>query len=454
MRWTGRQIAIGFSIAVVVVAMLAVGTFTVWRVRLAHDVARQISAIRAAGLPTDGVEANVYYTSVPDEENAALKMEQAFDLMANYPDRRSNEIKSLSIPSRKDVLTADQRELIGGYCAMNSNALTCAGEAIQLPRCRYPVDLSWGAGALLPHLAKLKALALVAGFQAELNPDDSVRSISTILGMAHTLDNEPTLVSKLVRFAIVEVAIATLERYLNNPGEIDAGDLGHLQEQFAGVEDTNQIANGLIGERAMMIRYFRMSFAEINRLANSDVDTPSGQGADPLPGPQPIIYRLTGFFERDLRFYLQSMQTNIVLAETYPKNISVITNIQDQVRETGRANWYILSSLLLPAIDSTIFREASEVAHVRTAQTALAVERFRKLHGRLPQNLDELVPQFLAVVPEDPFDGQPLRYHLLKKGCVIYSVGRDGHDNNGRERPAKIKSSDRTEYDITFIVER
>ena len=453
MRWTGRQIAIGFSIIVVGAVVLAVGAFTVWRVRLANDVARQIAAIRAAGLPTSGAEANAYYTSVPDSENSALKMEQAFDLMANYHDRRSNEINSISIPYRKDVLTADQRELIGGYCAMNSNALMCAEEAIKLPRCRYPVDLSWGAGALLPHLAKLKALALVAGYQAELNPNDSVHSISIILGMAHTLDKEPILISKLVRFTLVEVAITTLERYLNNPGEIDTGELGRLQEQFARVGDTDQIANGLIGERAMMTRYFRMSYAEVNKLANPDI-APSAQEAAPLPGPQPIFFRLTGFFERDLRFYLQSMQTNIVLAETYPKNISVITNSEARIWETSDHNRYLLSGLLLPAFDSTVFRETSEVAHVRTAQAALAVEHFRKVQGRLPENLNELVPQFIAAVPQDPFDGQPLRYHLLKKGYVIYSVGRDGHDNNGRERQAKIKSSDRTEYDITFIVER
>lgn len=440
-------------VALVLIPLCFIG-FIIWRLNLAHKVNIELAAIRAAGLPTDGVEANAYYPSVPDSENAALKMEQAFDLMANYHDRRSNQINSIKIPYRTDVLTADQRELIGGYCALNSNALTEAEEAIKLPRCRYPVDLSWGAGALLPHLPKLKTLALVAGYQAELNPNDSVHSISTILGMAHTLDNEPILISKLVKFAMVEMAIATLERYLNTPEEMNAKGWNHLEELFAGVNDTNQIANGLIGERAMMARYFRMSYAEMNKLANDDADTPSAQESAPLPGRQPIIVNLTGFFERDLRFYLQAMQTNIVLAETYPKNISVITNIQARIWETSRHNWYILSALLLPAMDSTIFREASEVAHVRTAQTALAVECFRGLHGRLPESLNELVPQFIAAVPQDPFDGQPLRYHLLKKGYVIYSVGRDGHDNNGRERPAKIKSSDRTEYDITFIVER
>ncbi|MGB7746152.1 MAG: hypothetical protein WBN75_02575 [Verrucomicrobiia bacterium] len=42
----------------------------------------------------------------------------------------------------------------------------------------------------------------------------------------------------------------------------------------------------------------------------------------------------------------------------------------------------------------------------------------------------------------------------MVKGYVIYSVGRDGHDDGGREKPADWKSSDKTTYDITFTVER
>jgi hypothetical protein len=44
-----------------------------------------------------------------------------------------------------------------------------------------------------------------------------------------------------------------------------------------------------------------------------------------------------------------------------------------------------------------------------------------------------------------------LRYHTLSKGYVIYSVGRDRHDDGGKERPEKGEAKD---YDETFIVER
>jgi hypothetical protein len=110
--------------------------------------------------------------------------------------------------------------------------------------------------------------------------------------------------------------------------------------------------------------------------------------------------------------------------------------------------------MLLPALGHAILKEANGLAQVRLAQTALAVESFRLAQGKLPEKLDELVPQFLSTVPSDPFDGQSLRYHRLAKGYVIYSVGSDGHDDGGREKPADWKSSDKTTYDITFTVER
>jgi hypothetical protein len=47
-----------------------------------------------------------------------------------------------------------------------------------------------------------------------------------------------------------------------------------------------------------------------------------------------------------------------------------------------------------------------------------------------------------------------LRYHRLAKGYVIYSIGADGHDDGGREKPADWKPGDKTTYDITFTVER
>ena len=336
---------------------------------------------------------------------------------------------------------------------MNSNALAQAAEAIKMPHSRYPIDLAWGVDTLLPHLAGLKRLALAAEYRSVLDQRNSAPDISNVVGMARTLDEEPVLVSKLVRISMLNMATKALEYRLNAAASSDA-ELERLGKIFAESAKTNQIANGLVGERAMMIRYFRMSHAEAEKLSGSDDENSPQKGGPPLPGDQPYFFKFTGLFERDLRFYLESMETTISLASTFPKNMLAISNSQQQISETSRRNYYFLSSMFLPALGNANVKEANSVAQMRAAQTALAVERFRLAHGQLPEKLDELVSQYLSAVPEDPFDGQPLRYRRLDRGYVVYSIGPDGEDNGGRERPADAKSTDKTHYDITFTVER
>src|SRR5208337_4412118 len=85
-----------------------------WRGKLAMEVDAKLQAIRAAGLPTNGEELNAYYPAVPDNENAALVMTQAFALMRDFPDNRSNEIANFKIPSRGQLLTSEQKSLLSG----------------------------------------------------------------------------------------------------------------------------------------------------------------------------------------------------------------------------------------------------------------------------------------------------------------------------------------------------
>ncbi|HSY19770.1 MAG TPA: hypothetical protein VK815_15610 [Candidatus Acidoferrales bacterium] len=450
MKWSARKI---IATCVLGLALLGIVVFAAWRIRLANDVKAEFAAIHAAGLPINGVEADAYYAAVPDADNAAVKMADAFELMATYDDQRSNEVASIKFPQLGNALTLEQQELIAGFCAMNSNSLLQAREAIKLPHSRYDMDLSWGAGTLLPHLAKLRTLSRAAAFQSLLDTNTSVEEISTIIGIAGTLDAEPTLISKLVRIAAIHMAVAALERRLNQCG-MNENELVQLGVLLGNSAKTNQMANALIGERAMYVQYFRMGAAEIARLSGTDENNAPIPAGPPRSGPQPLFIRLTGFFERDLRFYLQAMDTNISLTTIFPRNTEIITNAEGKIfKECGRYH-YILSGLFLPALGSALVKETTGLAEVYTAQAALAVERFRQANGSLPSNLNELVPQFLPAVPIDPFDGQPLRFRLLEKGYLIYSVGKDGQDNGGRERPADAKSGDKTLYDITFTVER
>lgn len=61
----------------------------------------------------------------------------------------------------------------------------------------------------------------------------------------------------------------------------------------------------------------------------------------------------------------------------------------------------------------------------------LAIERFRRERGQLPDTLDDLVPDYLAAVPEDPCNGYPMRMVKRNGGYAVYGVGSDLVDNVG-----------------------
>ena len=78
---------------------------------------------------------------------------------------------------------------------------------------------------------------------------------------------------------------------------------------------------------------------------------------------------------------------------------------------------------------------------IRTAIAALAAERFRLDHGSWPESLDQLVPKYMAAVPNDPFIPGPLKLRKLPDGLFIYSVGYDGRDDGGKIN-AKMRMRD------------
>src|SRR5262249_7120098 len=81
---------------------------------------------------------------------------------------------------------------------------------------------------------------------------------------------------------------------------------------------------------------------------------------------------------------------------------------------------------LLPGLASHVNKEAECLASLRLGLTAVALNQFRASGAsRYPDSLSELSPKYLASLPVDPFDGQPLRYRKKGGGYTLYSIGPD-----------------------------
>lgn len=68
----------------------------------------------------------------------------------------------------------------------------------------------------------------------------------------------------------------------------------------------------------------------------------------------------------------------------------------------------------------------------RLMDVAFALARYRDQVGQYPERLEQLVPQFLPRIEPDIFSGKPPIYRRTATGYLLYSVGLNGRDDEGR----------------------
>jgi hypothetical protein len=445
MKLSGHQILVRILIFQACLVLLAIVGFAVWRVRLKIQVSHTVAELRAQGFPTSGTELNALYPVVPNSENGALVVTQAIALIKGLP--------GIELPARGKSLAPEQHAAIADCLEKNQAALTKLQEAALVKRSHYPVDLTLGFDALLPHLPALEKISKLISYRVafDLKSGEEAKAtgwIATQLSLAHTLDAEPTAVSQSFRANQVSAASQLVERALNETN-LNESEILKLSREFERFDTNSNLALGLTGELATLLPYFQKDWGEIRRIMFL------GPSQEPISEALGAKYcQLIGRFDRDELFFIHAMTDAIDEAKKpFPDCLAPYLTLHE-VALAGSRQGFLLGPGFLNGFRNGLIKMAEMPSRVRLTKTALAIERFRLAREKLPEKLDELIPQFLSTIPDDPFDGQPLRYHRLEKGYVIYSVGSDGEDNGGRERPAKLKSTDKTHYDITFTVER
>jgi hypothetical protein len=86
---------------------------------------------------------------------------------------------------------------------------------------------------------------------------------------------------------------------------------------------------------------------------------------------------------------------------------------------------HVLSVTCAPNFQGTVKEHFCMLARRRMAAAALAIRLYELDHGRLPGQLDQLVPRYVPAVPSDPFtdDGRSIGYRPGANPPVLYSVG-------------------------------
>jgi hypothetical protein len=114
------------------------------------------------------------------------------------------------------------------------------------------------------------------------------------------------------------------------------------------------------------------------------------------------------------------------------QGIGAVEKMYCDSHRRGEIQGDIFASLMLPAFDKVQHAaERFEQSH-RNLRLAFALAAFHADRGRYPAKLDELVPKYLEQVPNDLFTGGPLTYLPNNDGYMLYSVGPNRVDDEGR----------------------
>ena len=316
------------------------------------------------------------------------------------------------------------------------------------PQARFWINYEDGFSALLPHLAKMKSTAAYLSLHAvaSLKADENLTALEDVklsFRLAEAVHSEPFLISYLVRIALLQITLQPVLEGLADH-QWTATELAVIESELGRLDLLADYHLAMRGERAFSlwaVDYVRrrgaQGFNELGGMEESASAPAHGDLLGKTLGTASFALIPSGWFDQN-KLSLARMQANYILplVNREQRLVSPATARQTQALIEDRsplpAPYDLFSRMLLPALTRTAEKAAWAQTSVDLARVAIALERYRLAHGKYPETLDALAPQFMAKLPHDVINGQPLKYRRTDDASfVLYSVGWNEQDDGG-----------------------
>jgi hypothetical protein len=433
-----------------VIALVGLGAFGVFRLRVRDQLNKRIKALRAQGYPMSLVEMDTWYReNFPDpEHNAWPVYVSAFEACVSDEGEDYENLGALCDQlhaTRGQSLEPVQLQKARALVADNQACLDLLRGAGEIAHCRQTLDFLEGISMKLPwrHESRVCAMLLQLAIRVavqDADTDQALKAIEVMLALANALD-EPIHIINAQRMRILGACISTIEDVLSHQA-LTNEQVRALEARLEPVASLENFRQSLMADRCSVLAVFNEPARDVARCF---VDSPKR-----LLPLYIVIRRLVGLQDQDVLSHINVMQAHFEAASLpHHEAIATIRTIEaDPTHKLG-----MVARGFAPRYHRTYQVALRAVARASCARVGLAVERYRQAQGQVPDTLDSLVPTYMASLPLDPYDGQPLRFRHLDTGYVVYSVGVDLQDDGGKDRETRTSFEDKT-CDETFIVAR
>jgi hypothetical protein len=382
--------------------------------------------------------------AIPDEENGALVSIAAKKQIPgrwpfwDYPpagaeaEAEGSLLFTLQHLKPNEALTPTERAEMRPEIERAARAIQEARKLVDYPRGRFPIAYSKDfISTLLPNVQDARSVANVlsndALFRAQSGDlDGAILNCRALVNNARSLGDEPTLIPQLIRMAIRAIAVGQTERTLGQ-GEPSADGLAALQRDFEEEAEEPLVRWAIRGERGGMDQFMQslqsgsLSVRQMQGLLAGGTASKTSWA-----GEQMLLY-LPGTKVTSRAILLERMNTMVEISKLPPEEqAGPLKELRAKVAKDP-----LLVREVMPATEKVSEAERRTRGLLRCAAAALAAERYRRDHGRWPEKLDDLKPDYLRGVLLDPYDNQPLRYKNDGDGVVIWCLGMDHKDDGG-----------------------
>jgi hypothetical protein len=345
---------------------------------------------------------------------------------------------------------------VAEYLADYDPRIAAALEALQGEVFRAHASYRGGFNGLsFNHLARIKSLAvfLSAATLHDLHQgqvDTAFLKLQGLLAVPQVQKDERTIISQLVRMAVMHISFSVTWQALQHPGWSDE-QLRALHQSW-NHDFLRPMENAFTMERAMAVEEYERFRSSDQPL--SELFEPLGATVAPTPSllswdwvekmfnPADRVFSPMWKFawsKQDELHYCQAIQAMLQGhrgAVDQKAGVPVIAAMEQVERELGNGPYdrvrFIMSRMFIGSVAKTFRRAWLAQATAEIARAAIALKRYELRHGNLPCGLQALVPEFLPALPIDYMDGKPLRYCLDSDSTFrLYSVGADGRDDLG-----------------------
>jgi hypothetical protein len=408
-----------------VVLLVLAGTLIIFTVTSSRSMDRTRAALEAEGRPMSLDE--LMPEPIPDHQNAAPVYDAAVRQLQDEPTDEGDLFSQLADAAAKVVSENPDPDGLDAFRKLyQEDAVAAALAAIEegslRPGYRRDLDLSKGFAVELDHIQTLWKLARILAATARLQAADGDRAAAwdtalTHLRLANALEEEPILVSQLVRIATMRLAVQTIQQLdlTSGPMPAPAAEAAELLRRF---EDPAPMVAAIDTERIWVGEFMHSS-------SWSEMAEASGNDDFGMKGMM-FLYQVVP----PLRYHDQSTHMTIMaeharhLGEPYSPDED--PQLDDQLAGTIPAHCFI-TRLCTPAIGGIKPRMTEMFADARVTRAGLAVIEHRNRTGSYPADLQSLGLDDAT----DPFTGEPLVYRPEASGFTLYSLGRDVVDDHG-----------------------